>query len=117
MTHGKRAKPRALAPGLRHACGMAGEDAIAAQLAAGLKAFGKPAFRPGQEEAVRAALAKRDSLIVLPTGGGKSLCFLMSARLQPGAPLRRALAFPPAHRSAHSASPQGCAWSCRRCAR
>jgi RecQ family ATP-dependent DNA helicase len=32
-------------------------------------------FRPGQREAVEAALAGRDSLIVMPTGGGKSLCY------------------------------------------
>ncbi len=32
-------------------------------------------FRPGQREAVEAALDGRDSLIVMPTGGGKSLCY------------------------------------------
>jgi ATP-dependent DNA helicase RecQ len=32
-------------------------------------------FRPGQKEAVQAALEGRDSLIVMPTGGGKSLCY------------------------------------------
>jgi RecQ family ATP-dependent DNA helicase len=32
-------------------------------------------WRPGQREAVEAALAGRDSLIVMPTGGGKSLCY------------------------------------------
>lgn len=32
-------------------------------------------FRPGQREAVQAALDGRDSLIVMPTGGGKSLCY------------------------------------------
>jgi RecQ family ATP-dependent DNA helicase len=32
-------------------------------------------WRPGQKEAVEAALAGRDSLIVMPTGGGKSLCY------------------------------------------
>ena len=37
--------------------------------------FGYRAFRPGQREAVEAALAGRDSLVVMPTGGGKSLCY------------------------------------------
>ncbi len=32
-------------------------------------------FRPGQRETVEAALAGRDSLVVMPTGGGKSLCY------------------------------------------
>ncbi|MFN2612661.1 MAG: DEAD/DEAH box helicase, partial [Solirubrobacterales bacterium] len=37
--------------------------------------LGYAAFRPGQRQAVAAALAGRDSLIVMPTGGGKSLCY------------------------------------------
>src|SRR3984957_19222511 len=37
--------------------------------------FGMDLFRPGQREAVAAALAGRDSLVVMPTGGGKSLCY------------------------------------------
>jgi ATP-dependent DNA helicase RecQ len=37
--------------------------------------FGLAEFRPGQREAVAAALAARDSLVVMPTGGGKSLCY------------------------------------------
>lgn len=40
-----------------------------------LARLGFEAFRPGQREAVEAALAGRDSLIVMPTGGGKSLCY------------------------------------------
>jgi ATP-dependent DNA helicase RecQ len=37
--------------------------------------FGIDQFRPGQREAVEAALGGRDSLVVMPTGGGKSLCY------------------------------------------
>ena len=37
--------------------------------------FGLDEFRPGQRDAVAAALAGRDSLVVMPTGGGKSLCY------------------------------------------
>jgi ATP-dependent DNA helicase RecQ len=37
--------------------------------------FGLDEFRPGQREAVAAALTGRDSLVVMPTGGGKSLCY------------------------------------------
>jgi RecQ family ATP-dependent DNA helicase len=40
-----------------------------------LARLGFQSFRPGQREAVDAALAGRDSLIVMPTGGGKSLCY------------------------------------------
>src|SRR5215203_3420562 len=37
--------------------------------------LGYEGFRPGQREPVEAALAGRDSLVVMPTGGGKSLCY------------------------------------------
>jgi len=40
-----------------------------------LAQLGFESFRPGQREAVEAGLAGRDSLIVMPTGGGKSLCY------------------------------------------
>ncbi len=40
-----------------------------------LEHFGLDSFRPGQREAVLAALEGRDSLVVMPTGGGKSLCY------------------------------------------
>lgn len=39
------------------------------------KFWGFDTLRPMQEEAIRAGLAQRDSLVVLPTGGGKSLCY------------------------------------------
>src|SRR4051812_11189277 len=45
--------------------------------------FGFPEFRPGQERAVTNVLAGRDTLVVLPTGGGKSLCYQVPALLLP----------------------------------
>ncbi|MDQ3519969.1 MAG: ATP-dependent DNA helicase [Gemmatimonadota bacterium] len=46
--------------------------------------FGYPAFRPGQENAVLSVLSGRDTLVILPTGGGKSLCFQVPALILPG---------------------------------
>ena len=46
--------------------------------------WGYTAFRPLQREAMEAILSGRDSLVVLPTGGGKSLCFQAPAVVRPG---------------------------------
>jgi ATP-dependent DNA helicase RecQ len=46
--------------------------------------FGFDSFRPGQEAIVRDILRGRDVLAIMPTGGGKSLCFQLPALLRPG---------------------------------
>ena len=46
--------------------------------------FGWSDFRPGQRPVVEALLAGRDCLAVLPTGGGKSLCFQLPALVRQG---------------------------------
>ncbi|MBM4262484.1 MAG: DNA helicase RecQ [Deltaproteobacteria bacterium] len=43
--------------------------------------WGYAKLRPLQEQAIRAGLEQRDSLVVLPTGGGKSLCYQVPAAL------------------------------------
>ena len=55
------------------------------QLLAPLKQyFGFGSFRPLQEEIIRDALDGKDVFAVLPTGGGKSLCFQLPALVRPG---------------------------------
>jgi ATP-dependent DNA helicase RecQ len=57
----------------------------AAPLLSALKrSFGFSSFRPLQEEIVRDALDGRDVFALLPTGGGKSLCFQLPAVVRPG---------------------------------
>ncbi len=46
--------------------------------------FGFESFRPLQREIIRDALAGKDVFALLPTGGGKSLCFQLPALLRPG---------------------------------
>ncbi|XP_069144954.1 ATP-dependent DNA helicase Q-like 1 isoform X1 [Solanum lycopersicum] len=46
--------------------------------------FGNRSFRPLQHQACQAFLQKRDCFVLMPTGGGKSLCYQLSAIVQPG---------------------------------
>jgi len=51
------------------------------------KYFNLSSFRPGQEEVVRTVLEGRDALVVMPTGGGKSLCYQLPALIREGTAL------------------------------
>src|SRR4051794_31651416 len=46
--------------------------------------FGLEEFRPGQREVIESILDGRDVLCVMPTGGGKSLCYQLPALIRPG---------------------------------
>ena len=48
------------------------------------KYFGLSSFRNGQEELIDAVLQGRDALGIMPTGGGKSLCYQVPAIMQDG---------------------------------
>jgi len=49
--------------------------------------FGYSTFRPGQRRIVETILAQKDGLVVMPTGGGKSLCYQLPALLLEGTAL------------------------------
>src|SRR5687768_16711024 len=49
-----------------------------------LARFGLSSFRPGQREVIQAVLDGKDALCIMPTGGGKSLCFQLPAVARPG---------------------------------
>src|SRR5690242_14143852 len=49
--------------------------------------FGYESFRPGQEQAIRALLAKKDTLVVMPTGSGKSAIYQIAGLMLKGSVL------------------------------
>ncbi len=49
--------------------------------------FGYQSFRTGQQEVIDAAIAGQDSLVIMPTGGGKSLCYQIPALVRNGVTL------------------------------
>ena len=52
-----------------------------------LSRFGLASFRPGQRDVIDAVLAGEDSVCIMPTGGGKSLCYQLPAIMQEGVTL------------------------------
>ena len=52
-----------------------------------LARFGLTEFRPGQRDVIEALIDGDDCLCIMPTGGGKSLCFQLPSVMRPGATL------------------------------
>lgn len=48
------------------------------------KYWGYQSFRPGQDQAIRSVLDRQETLVLFPTGGGKSLCYQVPAAVQDG---------------------------------
>jgi len=58
------------------------QEALAEQILQ--ETFGYQQFRPGQQIIIQASLKGRDCLVVMPTGGGKSLCYQIPALVREG---------------------------------
>jgi ATP-dependent DNA helicase RecQ len=54
------------------------------RLTASLARFGLSSFRPGQRDVIQAVLDGKDALCIMPTGGGKSLCYQLPAVVREG---------------------------------
>ncbi|MCK4729056.1 MAG: DEAD/DEAH box helicase, partial [Desulfobacterales bacterium] len=63
---------------------MPDDEPITSALSFMEKVFGFRRFRPGQKEILKAVLSGEDTLAIMPTGGGKSLCYQVPAFLRPG---------------------------------
>lgn len=61
---------------------MSGHNPLEERMRAALAVFGLTELRPGQGDAVRALIEGRDALVILPTGGGKSLIYQLPAVMQ-----------------------------------
>src|SRR5512147_2177559 len=59
----------------------AADDPLPRILAVVRRYWGFDSLRALQEQAIRAGLEQRDSLVVMPTGGGKSLCYQVPAEV------------------------------------
>ncbi|MBB1383612.1 DEAD/DEAH box helicase, partial [Shewanella sp. SR41-2] len=57
------------------------QDVLAASLQ---QVFGYRAFREGQREVIEQSLQGQDTLVIMPTGGGKSMCYQLPAIVLPG---------------------------------